>query len=449
MVQYTTVRYPCVDVYPSNSGWVNDSEIQRAVLQQARQIGLKGKLSASKQRKAFKKLRAALLVSAIWDPITHPVIKIYFMDGSPKQREWVKKVINESIAPVCDRLTFDWNAQQADSDIRISFKIPGAAYSYIGTQNLSIPKSQHTMNLGWLDDDVQYNAEPYKNTGQVVIHEFCHALGMIHEHQNPKNNPIDWNIPVVIEALQTTNGWDTDGATLPGCPPGSSCGPSTSVGDLPYCCPNINNNMFKKYGSVELCEEAKKLPAGPERTEKLNSYCGGDLVNGSVYDNTSIMHYFFPPEWLNSGSAAVPVNTVLSELDKKWLNKYYGTTPVEEKEEEEDVDEEEEEDVEGEGESTELTVEEKEKKEVQNAIESLKMLLDNTTNMDESTFYQINSIITLLETSENEDDLSTEDRKKLLKGFITPNLHIDLRIILWLLIAGYGVLFYLIWNKKI
>jgi len=37
-----------------------------------------------------------------------------------------------------------------------------------------------TMNYGWLKDDtddVEYR--------RVVIHEFGHALGAIHEHQNP------------------------------------------------------------------------------------------------------------------------------------------------------------------------------------------------------------------------------------------------------------------------
>jgi len=37
------------------------------------------------------------------------------------------------------------------------------------------------MNYGWLRDDTQ--DEEYS---RVVLHEFGHALGCIHEHQQPK-----------------------------------------------------------------------------------------------------------------------------------------------------------------------------------------------------------------------------------------------------------------------
>lgn len=36
------------------------------------------------------------------------------------------------------------------------------------------------MNFGWVDVP-------------TVIHEMGHMLGMIHEHQNPKGQNIDWN----------------------------------------------------------------------------------------------------------------------------------------------------------------------------------------------------------------------------------------------------------------
>src|SRR5438128_1710060 len=60
-----------------------------------------------------------------------------------------------------------------------------------GTDNLGIPKSRPTMNFGWLRDDTE-DAE-YE---RVVVHEFGHALGAIHEHQNPKGG-IEWNLPAV------------------------------------------------------------------------------------------------------------------------------------------------------------------------------------------------------------------------------------------------------------
>ena len=33
---------------------------------------------------------------------------------------------------------------------------------------------------------------------RVVVHEFGHALGAIHEHQNPKGG-IEWNLPAVYK----------------------------------------------------------------------------------------------------------------------------------------------------------------------------------------------------------------------------------------------------------
>ena len=36
------------------------------------------------------------------------------------------------------------------------------------------------MNYGWIDAD-----SPEEELRSVVLHEFGHALGLIHEHQNP------------------------------------------------------------------------------------------------------------------------------------------------------------------------------------------------------------------------------------------------------------------------
>jgi hypothetical protein len=41
------------------------------------------------------------------------------------------------------------------------------------------------------------------------------------------------------------------------------------------------------------------------------------------------MHYWYPPRWILSGNAQIPVNTKLSELDKIWISRYYGNPPPE------------------------------------------------------------------------------------------------------------------------
>jgi hypothetical protein len=259
-MEFAAHKYACIDKSPFVSQSLSGS-----------------KLGASK-------VKAAFLVSSIWD---QPEIKIAFMDGTQKQKLWVQKIIDENLAPLTTKLKFVWNAPIESSDIRISFALPNQAWSTIGKQAKQVPKNQPTMNLGWIDDDVQFDVPEYKNTGQVVMHEFGHAMGMIHEHQNPKENPIVWNKKVVSSELRRTNGWSDD---------------------------DINQNMFEKYGDAELCKTDKR-------------YCGDDkLTNGSMYDVNSIMHYFYPQTWITSGPSKIPANKTFSALDKEWLSKYYSST---------------------------------------------------------------------------------------------------------------------------
>lgn len=278
MQQFAIRSRPCLDKYPEGK------ELAESQLRRAPQHSLQ-----------TDKLKAAFKVASIWKK---DVIQITFLDGTQKQRDWVKKVINEKMAPITNKIKFVWDAPREQSDIRISFNTPNQAWSYVGTDALQIPKTEKTMNLGWLDDDVQFDAEPYKNTGQVVLHEFGHAMGMIHEHQNPKNNTIQWNKPVVYEELKKTNGWSIQ---------------------------QVNENMFRKYGDKEMCNKVKSAQPYPEQQEDIRGYCEGDEVNGSQYDPHSIMHYWYPARWITSGNAQIPVNTELSAMDKEWLGKYYGT----------------------------------------------------------------------------------------------------------------------------
>jgi len=290
-----TFRYPCLDKYPDGQQFMTNNDLMNLSQIELKQQGLKGKLSATKQ---YKKLKAAFKVSSLWNPQTHPIIKINFMDGTDKQKNFVKKMVNESLAPLTSKLTYDFTSPQLESHIRISFALPGQAWSMIGSEALQVDKTQPTINLGWLDDDVQFSNEGTKNTGQVVLHEFGHAMGMIHEHQSPFGNPIKWNKEVIYEELQRTNGWNKQ---------------------------MVDHNMFKKYGDDELCNKAKELPIGSgERRIELENFCQGELVNGSQYDVTSIMHYFYPQTWISQGPAEIPVNIKYSALDEEWLRKYYG-----------------------------------------------------------------------------------------------------------------------------
>ena len=61
------------------------------------------------------------------------------------------------------------------------------------------------MNFGWIDAD---SAE--EELRSVVLHEFGHALGLIHEHQNPVAG-IYWNREAVIRELSgPPNSWSVE-----------------------------------------------------------------------------------------------------------------------------------------------------------------------------------------------------------------------------------------------
>jgi len=91
------------------------------------------------------------------------------------------------------------------ADIRISFVRRSRFLVNYRTDSKTVPAGQPTMNFGWLradTDDDEYE--------RVVVHEFGHALGCIHEHQNPAGG-INWNKTAVYKYYQgPPNNWTKD-----------------------------------------------------------------------------------------------------------------------------------------------------------------------------------------------------------------------------------------------
>jgi hypothetical protein len=80
------------------------------------------------------------------------------------------------------------------AEIRIGFGQPGS-WSFLGTDCLSVPPGEPTINFGWLDRNT-----PKAEVDRVVLHEFGHVLGLQHETGNPAST-IEWDRPRVYQDL--------------------------------------------------------------------------------------------------------------------------------------------------------------------------------------------------------------------------------------------------------
>ena len=252
-------------------------------LAQLRSCIAKHDLPQHLQGKGNEHLAAAFYQSKLWDP--NSTIKVKFLDENPDVprtsknnmsttngdidplqqyffdnpkiniTDAVKKIVTERIQPLVS-LKFEFVDKNTDADIRISFDKSGGAWSELGTDAKNVSSDKATMNLGWFDVS-------------TVMHEFGHVLGMIHEHQNPVGQNIDWNKKNVYDWARETQGWDKD---------------------------MTDKNILNKYDKKQ--------------------------VNGSSFDPLSIMLYFFPADLTNNGEGTNQ-NLRLSGLDMEFINNKY------------------------------------------------------------------------------------------------------------------------------
>lgn len=116
-------------------------------------------------------------------------VKNIFINVSPAAA--VKKVIEERIAPIVPTLKFEFVLGGGGADIVVRFDVDGGSSSFIGTD--CARADSYSTTFAWL------------NVG-TIIHEFSHALGMYHEHQNPTST-IKWNKEKLYSYFQQNDGW--------------------------------------------------------------------------------------------------------------------------------------------------------------------------------------------------------------------------------------------------
>ena len=129
-------------------------------------------------------------------PIPHlwsngTTIQISFLDGTRAQKEKVQTVANEWLEYA--NLRFEFRAEE--SAVRISFAQPGN-WTELGTNALAVDEKEPTMNL------VSIKSTPGISGAErrIILHEFGHLLGLVHEHQSP-NAKLNWDRHVVYSSF--------------------------------------------------------------------------------------------------------------------------------------------------------------------------------------------------------------------------------------------------------
>jgi serralysin len=145
-----------------------------------------------------------------------------------------------------------------DAEIRVAFEELGGNWSYVGIRSASFAQKEHTMNIS--------PKTPEADLQKVILHEFGHALGCIHEHQSPVN-AIPWHKPNVYEWYHQQFKWSSN---------------------------DVDQNIFLR----------------------------GDGAEHTDFDPDSIMMYEVPSELTRTGVSFTGGST-LSAGDKKWIAKMY------------------------------------------------------------------------------------------------------------------------------
>jgi serralysin len=202
-------------------------------------------------------LEAVCLQGTRWNRET---LRVSLLGGTAGLRDRVAAVAARWSAFANIQFQFD---TQPDGDIRVSLVQSGINQSAVGTQALAIPAAEPTMRLGHLRESA-----PAFEFDYFVLHEFGHALGLLHEHQSP-NQAIQWNRAQVYADCAALFGWDR---------------------------PTVDREILRPF-------EAAAATATP-------------------FDRMSIMNYPVPEGWTLDGTM-IPRASAPSTLDRQFIGVLY------------------------------------------------------------------------------------------------------------------------------
>lgn len=207
--------------------------------------------------------RMAVIASKKWARAF--VLRCRFLDGTAKMQKKVRTLAREWEKYANVKLKF---VADGPAEIRISFYADAGSWSAVGRDALNsvyFPLHQPTMNFGWVRD----NSDPVEDRA-VILHEFGHALGCIHEHQAPTFDR-KWNKTEVLKYFKGPPNYWSEAA--------------------------INHNVLAKYS-----------PNG---------------VSATRFDPSSIMLYSFDARLFSDGKGPTNENSALSALDQSMIKKMY------------------------------------------------------------------------------------------------------------------------------